>query len=96
MKRSKLLQKNAGYTPAELAKKYNAIQVSEDAVTLNDDLVHLAVIVSEKGTIPGIMIKDLNSDDAGFVIERAFCERFIENLRDAWIEVRKMDQDLRS
>jgi len=96
MKKSKLLTKKAKYTPAELAKKYNAIQVSEEAVTLNDDLVHLAVIVSEKGTIPGIMIKDLQGDDAGFVIEKEFCERFIENLRDAWIEVRKMSQDINS
>jgi translation initiation factor RLI1 len=93
--RSKLLKKAS--TVQELAREHNAILVGEEDVTLNDDLVHLVVIVSEKGNIPGIMIKDLNSESStGVVIEREFCEKFIETVRDAFIQVRVLEQKLTS
>lgn len=92
--RSKLLKRAA--TIQDIARQRGAILVGEDDVTLNDDLVHLVVIVSDKGNIPGIMIKDLESESAtGVVIERNFCEKFIEEFRNAFIQVRVLEQDLK-
>jgi hypothetical protein len=90
--RSKLLKRA---TVQDLAKQYNATVVDADAVTLNDDLTHLVIIVSDQGNIPGIMIKDLESESShGIVIEKNFCEKFIDDLRNAWIKVRVLDQKL--
>lgn len=91
--KSKLLTKKASLS--EILAKYDAIQVSAADVTLNDDLVHNVVIVSDKGNIAGIMIKDLDSDSDGIVIEKNFFEQFVNKVRDAWVQVRVLDQDLR-
>lgn len=97
---SKLLKraketKNPKYV--DVAAKHNAIKVLDSEVTLNDDVVHLVMVVSDKGNIPGIMIKDLNAEaDHGVIIERNFIPQFIENVRDAFIQVRIMEQELKS
>jgi hypothetical protein len=93
--KSRLLKSAAPTTINEIAKKRGATMVSSDDVTLNDDLIHPVIIVAEAGNIAGVLIKDLEGDSGGIVIEKNFYEEFLRVAQETWTTVRLIDQDLR-
>jgi hypothetical protein len=80
----------------QIVRAYGATVLPQEAVALNDDLVHLAVVVADDGGhVPAIYIKDLEGlAEYGIVIERAYLPTFIANLHAQEAKLDALTADL--
>lgn len=80
----------------DITKAHGAVVLGQDAVALNDDLVHLAVVVAEDGGhVPAILIKDLDGNDSdGIVIEYAYVQTFIQTIQAQLGKLQAMTAEL--
>jgi hypothetical protein len=73
----------------QIVSQYGGVVVNQEAVVLNDDLCHPVLILVEDGAlVPGVMIKNMDSDDPGCIIERNFFMEFVKRFNDASAKAR--------
>lgn len=80
----------------EVASKHGATVLNQSEVSLNDEVVHPVIIVADDNSLHvGIQIKDLEKlEDSAVVVEKEYVEELIERIRDCYIKIRVIEQDL--